>query len=57
MVKGSETKRQEFRNECEKYARKYNLNPTDYAGGLEYFALHVLALEPKIQGLLRLHLN
>jgi hypothetical protein len=52
MVRGSETKRQEFRNECEKYARKYNLNPTDYAGGLEYFALHVLALEPKIQGLL-----
>lgn len=52
MAKDSETKRQEFRNECEKYARKYNLNPTDYAGGLEYFALHVLALEPKIQGLL-----
>ena len=46
------TKRQELRNECEKYARKYNLAPNNLATGLEYFALHVLCLDPKVQGIL-----
>jgi hypothetical protein len=46
------TKKQELRNECEKYARKYNLSPNNLAAGLEYFALHVLCLDPKVQGIL-----
>jgi hypothetical protein len=46
------TKRQELRNECEKYARKYNLAANNLATGLEYFALHVLCLDPKVQGIL-----
>jgi len=46
------TKRQELRNECEKYARKYNLAQNNLATGLEYFALHVLCLDPKVQGIL-----